>query len=125
MHWRWSFFGLLACAAFAPGCDGPDIEALCQKQEDCLGGNDADIAACVAAYEGTRDNARDIGCGDEYDALIDCFSPQYECLGVGACTTSADCMDSACIDTECKSYGVDATNADVCESEVNAYSRCD
>jgi hypothetical protein len=124
MNKHWLFFGLLAMMAFTPGC-GPDVQALCNEQEKCLGGNDADVAACVAAYDGTRENAFDIGCGEEYDALIDCISPQYTCNAAGMCMTSDDCNGSACIDGECKVYGLDATNADACQSQLNAYSRCD
>ncbi len=124
MNWRWSFWGLLALVVFEPGC-GSDMQSLCEKQEACLGGNDADLAACLAVYDGARDNAQDIGCGDEYDAYIACLMPQYECLAVGACSTDDDCNGSKCIDSECKSFALDPTQADVCESEANAYSRCD
>jgi hypothetical protein len=125
MKRHWSFFGLLASMAFAPGC-GPNIQGLCEEQELCLGGNDADIDACVAAYDGTRDNAYDIGCGDEYDVIIECLAPKYDCSAVGgACSSSNDCNGSACVKGECKRYGLDATNADACESELNAYARCD
>jgi len=123
MNRQWSFL-VLALAAVAPGC-GPDIAALCEEQEACLGGNDADIDACEVAFEGIRDNAYDIGCGEEYDLLIECFTPQYDCIGVGSCSTSDECIGSTCNSGECKSYGVDSSNADACEAEVNAYSRCD
>jgi len=124
MNRYWSCFGLLALVAFAPGC-GPDVQTLCEEQEKCLGGNDADIDACVVAYDGTRDNAYDIGCGDEYDLLIDCLSPQFECLEVGTCSTSDECNGSACVGGACKNYGLDVSNADACTEELNAYSRCD
>jgi hypothetical protein len=124
MNRHWSFIGLLAFVAFAPGC-GPAIQELCEEQESCLGGNDADIDACVASYDGARDNAYDIGCGDEYDLLINCISPQYECFDGMTCSSNDECGGSACVRDSCKSYGVDSTNADACEAEVNAYSRCD
>jgi hypothetical protein len=119
-----SFFGMLALVVFAPGC-GPDIQGLCEKQESCLGGNEADIDACVVAYDGARDNAHDIGCGDEYDLFVDCLIPQYGCVDVGTCSTSDECNGSACVNGECKNFGIDASNADACEAELNAYSRCD
>ena len=124
MNWRWSHFGMLALVIFAPGC-GPDLQALCERQESCLGGNDADITACLTVYEGARDNAQDIGCGDEYDTYIECLTPKYECVGVGTCTTDDECNGSACIEDECKTFQLDATQADTCEAEANAYSRCD
>lgn len=118
------FLGLLACAMFAPGC-GPDIQAMCEDQENCLGGNDADIDACVVSYDGTRDNAYDIGCGEEYDLLLECLMPKLDCTAGGACANNGDCNGSACINGECKSYEIDNSNGNVCEVEVNAYSRCD
>lgn len=120
----WSLLGLLAFVIFAPGC-GPDIQARCEEQEKCLGGNDADIDACVVAYDGARDNAYDIGCGDEYDAVLECFEPsKFDCNTAGTCATNEECNGSACVNGECKRYDVDATNADACTAEVNAYSRC-
>jgi hypothetical protein len=124
MNRNWSLLGLFAFMAFAPGC-GPSIQTLCEDQEKCLGGNDADIDACVAAYDGTRDGAYDIGCGDEYDALINCVMPQYSCNDGAACATSDECKGSACVKGMCHQYGLDNTNADACQTEVNAYSRCD
>lgn len=124
MNRHWLFFGLLVLVAFSSGC-GPDFQSLCEKQEKCLGGNAADIAACVAAYEGIRGNAFDIGCGEEYDAVIACLTPQYTCLTVQVCATSDECNGSACVDGECKKYEADTENADACAEQVNAYSRCD
>lgn len=120
----WPCFALLALFAFAPGC-GPDIQGLCEQQESCLGGNDADIDACVVAYDGARDNAHDIGCGEEYDSFVECLMPQYDCSDVGTCNTSDDCNGSACVNGECKNFGIDPANADACESQLNAYARCD
>lgn len=119
-----SFLGLLVCVIFAPGC-GPDLQTLCEQQEDCLGGNDADIDACVVAYDGTRDNAYDIGCGEEYDLLVECLAPKLTCNNAGMCMANSDCNGSVCKGGECKRYDLDMTNADACETEVNAYSRCD
>lgn len=124
MNRYWLILGLVSLLAFTPGC-GPDFQSLCEEQEKCLGGNDADIAACVVAYDGTRDNAYDIGCGDEYDAVIACITPQYTCNAVGMCATTEDCNGSACINGECKQYALDSMNADACQTQLNAYARCD
>lgn len=121
MNRQWSFFGLLAFVAFAPGC-GPDVQTLCEAQESCLGGNEADVDACVVAYDGARDNAYDIGCGDEYDLYVECRLPQFECFDGMTCSTDDECPGSACIRGSCKNYIVDSTDA--CEAEQNAYSRC-
>lgn len=124
MNRYWSFLGLLAILVCAPGC-GPDINGLCEAQENCLGGNDADIDACVAANDGARDNAHDIGCGEEYDLLVECLSSKYKCTAVGTCAMSSECNRSACVKGECKRYELDAADVTSCEAELNAYSRCD
>jgi len=126
MNRHWSFFGLLACVAFAPGC-GPDIQGVCEAQESCLGGNAADVDACVIVYDSDRDNAYDIGCGEEYDAFVECFSPRFSCIAAGMpCSTTDECNGgTVCVKGECKGYGLDTSNADVCEVELSAYSQCD
>ena len=120
MKQYWPCFGLLALMAFAPGC-GPDHQTLCEEREKCLGGNDADIDACVIVYDDARDNAYDIGCGEEYDLLVECAAPLNECNSVGMCSTSDECNGSRCVGGECKSYSYDV---DSCKAEANAYSRC-
>ncbi len=115
----------LALAAFLPGCDeGPDMQALCAEREGCLGGNDMDLEACVVAFEGARDGAHDIGCGEEYDALIDCLTAASVCSDGKMCTSFDDCNGSACIDGTCKEYGLDIDNSNACEQETNAYDSC-
>lgn len=115
--------GLIALVFVAPGC-GPDIQTLCASQEKCLGGNAKDIDACVALYDGSRDKAYDIGCGEEYDALLACSIPNYECIGTMPCTMSSECAFGACVSGECKVYGIDSANADSCVAEQNADSSC-
>jgi hypothetical protein len=140
MKRQWSYWGLgrrtpkairspkclnwvLALVVFASGC-GPDIAAFCEAREGCIAGNDADIDACEASYHGLRDNAYDIGCGEEYDLLFECYAPQYECIGSTPCSTIDDCIGGFCVDGECKNYGMDGSTADACEEEDNALSRC-
>jgi hypothetical protein len=124
MKRQWSYW-VLTLAVFAPGCGGPDVAAHCVEQESCFHGNDADIDACEASFHGVRDNAHDIGCGEEYDLLLECLTPQYECTAIGPCPTSDDCMGSVCVEGECKIFAVDSSNGDGCEEEWNAYSRCE
>ncbi|MDI1447507.1 hypothetical protein [Polyangium sp. 6x1] len=117
-------------AVFATGC-GPDIAGICEAQEACYGGNEADIDACVASYDGQRDTAHGIGCGDEFDTFVACSEPLLTCASQptgDTCTTTADCNGGAVCnsDGECeaKSYGIPIGNQDACEAERNAYSRC-
>ncbi|MDI3290270.1 hypothetical protein [Polyangium sp. 15x6] len=123
------FAGLGLVVAFATGC-APDIADLCERQEACYGGNEADIDACIATYEGQRDTAYGIGCGDEFDTFVACTDPLLECSSQptgGMCMSNADCNGgSVCSNGQCtgKIFGVRANDATTCEAEQNAYSRC-
>jgi hypothetical protein len=123
------FAGLGLVAALATGC-GPDIGAICEAREACIGGNDADIDACIASYDGQRDLAYDIGCGDEFDAVTTCSEPLLECSSQPTgemCATNSDCNGgTTCSSGECvgKSFGVPGNDQSTCEAEQNAYSRC-
>ena len=64
---RMLFAGLALAALAAQGCGGPDIQAICEAQESCYGGNEKDIEACVIAFEAQADAADAIGCSDEFD----------------------------------------------------------
>lgn len=121
---QWFFMGLALVAFGAAGC-GPDIAGICDEQESCLGGNDADIDACNAAYSAAYDLASDIGCGDELEAYLNCLQPELECIGANTCNSNNECGGSgACVGGECKFYGLDQGNQDACEAEQNAYNRC-
>jgi len=130
-HKNLLFAGLgLVAAAFATGC-GPDIAAICEAQEACYGGNDADIDACIAVSEGQREASHDIGCGAEFDTLVACREPLLECSSQDTgqpCMANADCNGvGVCSNGQCtaKSYGIPGTNQNACEAEQNAYSRCE
>ncbi|MDC0744911.1 hypothetical protein [Polyangium mundeleinium] len=123
------FAGLGLVVVFATGC-GPDIAGTCEAQEACLGGNEADIDACIASYEGVRDTAYGIGCGDEFDTFVTCSEPLLECSSQSTgemCMSNGDCNGGAvCSNGQCmtKAFGVPLTNTDTCEAERNTYSRC-
>ncbi|MDI1436742.1 MULTISPECIES: hypothetical protein [Polyangium] len=122
------FAGLGLVLVLGTGC-GPDIAGTCEAQEACFGGNDADIDACIASYEGARDTAHGIGCGDEFDTLAACTEPLLQCTSNpsgGTCTQSSDCGGNAICnsDGECEVKAFAISDADACEAERNALSRC-
>jgi hypothetical protein len=130
MGHRYLLFTSLALVALgAAGC-GPDIRAVCEAQEACVGGNELDVDACVATFEGSEDLAHDIGCGAEYDAYVTCVEPLLECNSQATgqpCAMDSECGGAGvCEASVCtvKLYGFDPSNNDQCEAEQNAYSRC-
>lgn len=121
---QWLGLTLALALVGAAGC-GPDIGAICEKQEDCLGGNESDLDACTAAAEGAAEMADDIGCADEFDAVLTCLEPKLECITGQACMADNDCNgQSTCSGGTCKAFGLDSGNQTACEAEQNAYSRC-
>lgn len=131
---RMLFAGLVLAALAAQGCGGPDIQAICEAQESCYGGNDKDVEACVIAFEAQADAADAIGCSDEFDESYTCFEEQASCHTepTGApCTTNDECGGGdgvACVSGQCqiKYYGFDPqSETNPCEAEQNAYQSCD
>ncbi|MBI4705815.1 MAG: hypothetical protein HY744_32375 [Deltaproteobacteria bacterium] len=66
---------LAACAVVACNKYG----TYCQDAEDCVGGNDADIDACVVDSNEQEDVASAYGCSEEFDALWECAEPDAHC----------------------------------------------
>lgn len=70
---------LVAVAALAlVGC-GSKYKSFCEAQAQCIGGNDADINACVAEAEGQKDVASAYDCSDPWDKLADCYDNKGTC----------------------------------------------
>ena len=70
---------LVAVAALAlVGC-GSKYKTFCEDQAQCIGGNDADIDACVAEAEGQKDVASAYDCSDPWDKLADCYENKGTC----------------------------------------------
>ena len=92
---------LLLSAIVLSGCGGPNHQTICEKSEDCIDGNDKDVAACVAQRDAEEEIAGDVGCGSEYDAYYECFQDAARCKN--------------------KNYGIEAND---CETEKNAYQHC-
>jgi len=120
---------LAALALGTAGC-GPDIQGLCEATEDCRGGNDADIDACVAATQYEVEAADIEGCTEEYELLFVCVLDQAKCNSNDTgfpCSDNGDCREAgftSCSNGTCrnKTYGLE--DADDCEAEANAYGRC-
>ena len=90
---------LVAVAALAlVGC-GSKYKTYCEDQAQCIGGNDADIDACVAEAEGQKDVAAAYDCSDPWDKLADCYENKGTCKN--------------------KQYTAD------CSSEVSALQSCE
>lgn len=58
------FFGLTSCASL--------FSQYCEKRNTCLGGNDADRAACASTLRGEEKAAADYKCSDQFDAYYEC-----------------------------------------------------
>lgn len=132
---RIQFAGLALAALAAQGCGGPDIQAICEAQEGCYGGNEKDIEACVIALEARADAADALGCSDEFDESYACFEENASCRSEPTgqpCTTTDECgfagSGAACVNGECQSkyYGFDPqSETNPCEAESNAFQSCD
>ncbi|MRG90386.1 hypothetical protein [Polyangium spumosum] len=122
------FAGLGLVVALATGCGGPDIEAMCEAQEACLGGNEADLEACIVQHEAYRDAAYGVGCGEEFDALFACTEPLLACSTVTSsnmCTSDDDCyFNGVCRDGACTTFEVPVEHQSVCADEANEDHRC-
>jgi len=121
-----------ALAALAAVACGPDFDTYCEEAEACLGGNDADIEACVASAEGEGDVASEIGCGDEFDEFVDCYLDKADCIDQTTgmpCTDDTQCNQVPQLNSHCsggfcvyKTFGV--ADEDACKAEGNAYDHC-
>jgi hypothetical protein len=111
------------------GC-GPDITALCTATEDCVGGNEQDIEACVAYYDLQAEIADIEGCDPEFNELLACSEGVADCQNEDTklpCMADKDCQEAGfteCNDNTCrrKFYGFE--DDDDCEVEQAAFSRC-
>jgi hypothetical protein len=78
--------GLTGCNPFA---------SYCSDAMECVGGNDADIDACIVDAETAEDRAAVWGCEAEFDALVDCIEAESKCEnnseGNKRYTTDGDC----------------------------------
>jgi hypothetical protein len=117
-------------SAVLTGCAGPDLQALCEASEECTGGNEKDIDACVARAEYEAEIADIIGCTSEYEDYTSCFIDEASCKeeNQGApCTTNTECNASGfarCSNGTCVSSVYRLSDDTVCEVEDNTYDSC-
>lgn len=92
----------IALAATSFGCDS--YGDICEQEIQCIGGNDADIDACVAQIEGEEDVASAYDCTDPWDKYIECVADKIDCddgnIDLG-------CDDEAESYSDCKSAASD------------------
>ena len=119
-----------ALAAAVVGCGGPDHEAYCEEQRDCIGGNDKDLEACIVSMDYMEDVADEQGCADEYEARFECREAETKCdsqdTGV-FCQSNADCNaigGGSCSDQTCKIKGLVLADPEACQPEERAFQQC-
>lgn len=75
---------LLSSLGFAAllitGC-GPSHRDLCDRAQECSGGSDEDIDACVVDLDRRAEIASIYECNDQWNAYIDCMSENAVCDG--------------------------------------------
>lgn len=112
------------------GCAGPDLEALCEAKEQCNGGNEKDIEACVAQEEYEAEVADIIGCTSEYEDYTECFIEQATCSEEqqgNPCTTNTECQMTGfdrCSNGMCVNSVYRLPDSTSCEIETNTYESC-
>jgi hypothetical protein len=84
--------GLSACSSSA--------KAFCDAQQQCSGGNDKDVSACIEGREGARDVAKAYDCLESFDKYRDCTETKSSCNN--------------------KRYDSNAS----CQAEATAFSAC-
>lgn len=92
----------IALAAVGIGCDS--YADICEQEIQCIGGNDADIDACIAGIEGEEEVAAAYDCTDAWDKYVDCIAEKIDCddgnLDLG-------CSDEGESYSDCKSAASD------------------
>lgn len=66
-----AFFALTSCASL--------FSDYCDKRMACLGGNDADRAACADNLRGEEKAASDYKCSDSFDNYYECLRTTSTC----------------------------------------------
>lgn len=90
--------GLFVAGASA-GCHST-YKDYCEQKQQCEGGNDKDIDACIEEWRAQEDIASAYDCTDAYDKYADCFK----------------------VKGSCKSGRFDTTSS--CSAEATAYATC-
>lgn len=100
MNQQPTWIALLPAALLAlpvlPGC-GTSAKSLCGDVCDCVGCSENEEEDCVDAIEDQQQEAEAEGCGDQVDALVDCYGSELECrdgdeLDVDGCDSEEDAV---------------------------------
>jgi hypothetical protein len=72
------FPALLLALPVLAGC-GSSASSICRDVCECVGCSESEEEDCVDAVEDQQQEAEAEGCGDQVDALIDCYGSELEC----------------------------------------------
>lgn len=97
---------LVGGSGIVAGCTDA-ARTYCEIKEQCRGGNDKDIEACIALRELAAERADIIGCTSERDEFDECV---IEVLTCESYVTSTMCT----LDTECTSQGYEHCGTGAC-----------
>lgn len=107
---------LVGGSVIIAGCTD-SARTYCEAKEQCRGGNDKDIEACVALRELSAERADIIGCTSEWDEYNECVIEIQRCESY---VTSTMCT----LDTECTSVGYEHCGAEGCVARKLEVSGC-
>lgn len=84
-------------ALFGTGCHST-YYSFCESQQQCSGGNDKDIDACVQSAQGQEEIAEAYDCEDAWDKYVDCIKDKASCKNgsydTSSCKTESDALSS-------------------------------
>ena len=88
---------LLALSIASVGCHST-YYSYCESRQQCEGGNDKDIDACVQSAQGEEDVASAYDCSDAFDKYVDCFKAKGSCKNgnydLSGCSSEAQAYSS-------------------------------
>jgi hypothetical protein len=76
----------------APACSGNGTASLCRDVCDCEGCSEREEEECIEAADEATDDAEKEGCGEEFDAYVDCLDESFKCDDDNAVFTT-DCAN--------------------------------
>jgi hypothetical protein len=73
----------------------------CKQRQECEGGNDKDIDACIESQRGEEDIAGDYDCKDSFSKYKDCYTVKGSCKN-GAYDFVSPCSNESKAYSSCK-----------------------
>lgn len=115
-----------AVALGPSGCT-PSSASLCNRVCECTGCSKDERADCVDDLDDARKEARNEGCGDQYDAYFSCAASEMQCEGdsieVDGCDTELREL------RQCMGDGVPVIGKDACQAAldrlIRRFQECD